>query len=211
MKNTLQIEKLRTDLILSQISPHFIQNSITAIIYYSDKDNEKTRSALLNFSKYLRKNIDYANLNGLVTIEEEIEHAKIYLSLEELRFGDDLQVVFDINAGSFRLPALSVQPMVENAVKHGIKNSESGCGTVTVRTEETEDNYIIKIEDDGAGFDTDILKSIDTSHTGIRSVRSRLMLFCGGTLEFDSKNGHGTVCTISIPKSEDRNENTDNG
>ncbi|MBR6985102.1 MAG: histidine kinase [Ruminococcus sp.] len=211
IKDTVKIEKLKTDLVLSQISPHFIQNSITAIIYYADKDTAKTRSALIDFSKYLRKNIDYTNLNELVTIEEEIEHVKIYLSLEELRFGDDLSVEFDLKAGSFRLPALTVQPMVENAVKHGIKNSESGCGTVTVCTDETEDNYIIKIKDDGAGFDTDILESIDTTHTGIRSVKSRLMLFCGGSLVLESKIGEGTVCTITIPKSEDRNENTDNG
>ena len=211
MENSLKIEKLRTDLVLSQISPHFIQNSITAIIYYADKDTEKTRTALTNFSKYLRKNIDYVNINRLVTIEEEIEHAKIYLSLEELRLGEDLKIEFDLESDSFRLPVLTVQPMVENAVKHGIKTSENGCGTVTVRTKETEDNYVIIIEDDGAGFDTDKLKSIDATHTGIRSVTSRLAMFCNGTLSIESTPGKGTVCTISIPKTEDRNENTDNG
>ena len=211
MENSLKIEKLRTELVLSQISPHFIQNSITAIIYYADKDTEKARTALTNFSKYLRKNIDYVNINRLVTIEEEIEHAKLYLSLEELRLGEDLKIEFDLESGSFRLPVLTVQPMVENAVKHGIKKSENGCGTVTVRTKETEDNYVINIEDDGAGFDTDKLKSIDATHTGIRSVKSRLAMFCSGTLSLESTPGKGTVCTITIPKTEDRNENTDNG
>lgn len=211
MENSLKIKKLRTDLVLSQISPHFIQNSITAIIYYSDKDTEKTRTALTNFSKYLRKNIDYVNINRLVTIEEEIEHAKLYLSLEELRLGEDLKIEFDLESGSFRLPVLTIQPMVENAVKHGIKKSENGCGTVTVRTKETEDNYVINIEDDGAGFDTDKLKSIDATHTGIRSVKCRLAMFCSGTLSLESTPGKGTVCTITIPKTEDRNENTDNG
>ena len=211
MENAVKIEKIKTELMLSQISPHFIQNSITAIIYYADKDTEKTRSALINFSKYLRKNIDYKNLTELVPIEDEIEHAKVYLSLEELRFGDDLKVVFDLNTKSFSLPSLTVQPIVENAVKHGIKNSESGCGTVIIKTAETDDNYIIKVTDDGAGLDIDTLKSLDTTHTGIRNVKTRLMLFCGGDFSLESKNGQGTVCTITIPKSEDRNENINNG
>ena len=208
--NTYRIEKLRTGLVLSQISPHFIHNSITAIIYYADKDTEKTRSALISFSKYLRKNLDFVNINNMTTIEEEIEHAKIYLSLEELRFGDDLKVDFDLNTESFRLPVLTVQPLVENAVKHGIKNSDKGCGTINVRTEENGGDYIITITDNGAGFDTDSLGSIDSTHTGIRSVRSRLKLFCNGSLTVESSPGKGTVCRITIPRSEDQNENTDN-
>jgi len=211
MQNRIQLEKLRTDLVLSQISPHFIQNSITAIIYYADKDTEKTRSALINFSKYLRMNIDYINTTELVSIEEEIEHAKVYLSLAELRFGEDLKVVFDLRAGTFELPVLTVQPIVENAVKHGIKASENGCGTVTIRTAKTPDHYAVIIEDDGAGFDTALLDSMDASHTGISSVKCRLMLFCRGSLSIESTPGKGTVSTITIPRSEVQNENTDHG
>jgi len=203
-----RIEQLRTGLILSQVSPHFIHNSITAIIYYADKDTEKTRSALINFSKYLRNNLDYANNNSLTSIEEEIEHAKIYLSLEELRFGEDLKGIFDLHTESFKLPVLTIQPLVENAVKHGIKGSDNGCGTVTIRTEETENSYMITVADDGTGFDTGTLDCIDSKHTGIRSVRSRLRLFSGGTLTVESAPGKGTVCRITIPRQEDQNENT---
>lgn len=209
-ENYYEIEKLRTGLILSQVRPHFIHNSITAMIYYADKDTEKTKKALENFSRYLRKNLDSANVNGLTTIDEEIEHARIYLSLEELRFGNDLKVEFRLGSGTFKLPVLTVQPLVENAVKHGIKNSENGCGTIIISTKETEKDNIITVIDNGAGFDTDILGSNDATHTGIRNVRSRLSLFCGGELSIESIPGEGTVCTITIPKTEDRNENTDN-
>ena len=210
-ENIYRIEKLRTGLILSQISPHFIHNSITAIIYYADKDIEKTKSTLINFSKYLRQNLDFININSLTSVEEEIEHVKTYLALEELRFGEDLKTVFELKAKSFRVPVLTIQPLVENAVKHGIKASDSGCGTVTVRTEESEQGFIITITDDGAGFDTDSLAYIESTHTGIRSVRNRLGMFCGGSLSVESKPGKGTVCRITIPRSEEQNENTDNG
>ena len=210
-ENIYRIEKLRTSLILSQISPHFIHNSITAIIYYADKDTAKTKSALISFSKYLRKNLDFVNHNSLTSIEEEIEHAKIYLSLEELRFGEDLKVIFDLHTNTFKLPVLTIQPLVENAVKHGIKTSDTGCGTITIHSEADAEHYIITITDDGSGFDTDLLKHMDAAHTGIRSVKSRLSLFCRGTLSVESTPGKGTVCRITIPRSEEQHENTDNG
>lgn len=210
VKNYQDIEKLRTDLLLSQISPHFIHNAITAIVYYVDKDTEKTRSALINFSKYLRRNIDSLNMNELRTIEDEIEHVKIYLSLAELRFGDDLKVEYDLGADSFMLPVLTVQPLVENAVKYGIQAAETGSGTVKIQTTEDNANYIIRVSDDGAGFDTETLKNICQTHTGLRSVKNRLALFCNGQLSIESKPGAGTICTVTIPKMEGPDENTDN-
>lgn len=205
----LELEKSRRVLTLSQIQPHFMYNSLTSIIYLCDKDPQKTKNALIDFSKYLRQNLDAMSRNCLVSIKEELEHTKIYLSLEKLRFDDDLNIEFDIKDEMFMLPVLTVQPMVENAVKHGINSSESGCGTVRVSTDETETHHRITITDDGAGFDTTALDELDESHIGINNVRKRLEDECGGELIINSVPDKGTECVILIPKEKD-DENSGN-
>jgi sensor histidine kinase YesM len=184
-------------------------NSLTSIIYLCDKDTEKTKSALIDFSKYLRKNVDALSRQGLVSIKEELEHTRVYLSLEKFRFDEDLNVEFDIRDDMFMLPVLTLQPMVENAVKHGINSSESGCGTVKVMTMDTGNYHRITITDNGAGFDPATLEQLDESHVGIANVRKRLSDECGGELIIHSVPDIGTECTILIPK-ENGNENTGN-
>ncbi|WP_051536378.1 sensor histidine kinase [Ruminococcus flavefaciens] len=205
----LELERSRRLLTLSQIQPHFMYNSLTSIIYLCDKDTEKTKSALIDFSKYLRKNVDALSRQGLVSIKEELEHTRVYLSLEKLRFDEDLNVEFDIRDDMFMLPVLTLQPMVENAVKHGINSSESGCGTVKVMTMDTGNYHRITITDNGAGFDPATLEQLDESHVGIANVRKRLSDECGGELIIHSVPDIGTECTILIPK-ENGNENTGN-
>ena len=205
----LELERSRRLIALSQIQPHFMYNSLTSIIYLCDKDPEKTKSALIDFSKYLRKNVDSLSRQGLVSIKEELEHTKVYLSLEKLRFDEELNVEFDIRDDMFMLPVLTLQPMVENAVKHGINGSESGCGTVRVVTEENEQFHQITISDDGAGFDIHAIGDLDASHVGIANVRKRLSDECGGKLIINSVPDKGTECIILIPK-EKNNENSGN-
>ena len=205
----LELERSRRVVALSQIQPHFMYNSLTSIIYLCDKDTQKAKNALIDFSKYLRKNVDSLSQKGLVSIKDELQHTKVYLSLEKLRFDEDLNVEFDIKDDMFTLPVLTLQPMVENAVKHGINGSESGCGTVRVTTEETDMYHRITITDDGAGFDTEALEELDDSHVGIANVRKRLMDECGGELIINSVPDKGTECIILIPK-EKNNENSVN-
>ena len=205
----LELEQSKRLLAVSQIQPHFMYNSLTSIIYLCDKDAIKTKNALIDFSKYLRQNVDAISKVGLVSIKDELAHTKVYLSLEKLRFDDDLTVEFDIRDEDFDLPVLTVQPMVENAVKHGINASENGCGTVYITTVEEEDFHKIIIRDDGAGFDPKALNILDNSHVGIANVRKRLEDECKGTLIINSEPDKGTECTILIPK-EKHNENSGN-
>lgn len=205
----IELEKSQRLLTLSQIQPHFMYNSLTSIIYLCDKDTVKAKNALIDFSKYLRKNLDAMTRNGLISIKEELEHTRVYLSLEKLRFDDDLDIIFDIQDEMFMLPVLTVQPIVENAVKHGINSSDSGCGTVYISTKETASNHCIVIKDDGAGFDTSILKDLSKTHIGITNVRKRLTDECGGRLIIKSAPDKGTICVILIPK-EKNDENTGN-
>lgn len=185
MDSIYQNEKLSSGLMLSQIQPHFIQNALTSMIYFADKDAAKTKDALMHFSQYMRRNLDISSMSEPVPFSEELTHVKTYLALEQMRFEDDLQVQYDIGPTAFMLPPLTVQPLVENAVKHGIMRSERGCG-----------------------FDPKQLETLDQTHIGIRNVKRRLELFCGGTLQFTSSPGKGTVCTVSIPKGREHNENS---
>ena len=205
----LELERSKRMLMLSQIQPHFMYNSLTSITYLCDKDASQAKKALIDFSKFLRKNLEAMTHKSLVSIKDEIEHTKVYLSLEKIRFGDDLDIIFDVSDVDFMLPVLTVQPLVENAVKHGINRSESGCGTVCISTEEAEEFYKVIIRDDGGGFDVESLKQLDESHIGISNVRKRLFDECGGMLIIKSAPNEGTECTILIPK-ENHDENSGN-
>jgi two-component system LytT family sensor kinase len=119
--------------------------------------------------------------------------------LECRRFGDLLHVEYDIQVSGFRLPALSLQPIVENAVRYGIMQRENG-GTVKISSEERDTDFLITVADDGVGYDVLEPKADGRTHVGIANVRKRIEMMCGGSLEIRSTPGSGTVATISIPK-----------
>lgn len=124
----LELANSRIAVVLSQIRPHFLYNSLTAINSLCE-DNPRARQAVSTFAQYLRGNLDTLADNALVPIAKEMEHVRQYLWLEQLRFGEDLRVVYEEEADAFMLPALTVQPLVENAVNHGILQKQGG-GTV---------------------------------------------------------------------------------
>lgn len=190
---------------LSQIQPHFLYNSLNSIYYLCDKDPKAARQAISDFSDYLRGNMDSLTRSAPVPFYRELKHLKNYLTLEKLRFDDTLEIVWDIQTEDFMIPALTVQPLVENAVKHGICKSENG-GTVTISTRECESCYEVEIRDDGAGFDPNGNPSDGKSHVGIENVRSRLSKMCGADLEITSEKGKGTTAIIRIPKNKEQGE-----
>ena len=132
-----------------------------------------------------------------IRLSQEIDHTKYYVNIEQIRF-PDIEVIFDLRSDDFLLPALSVQPLVENAIKHGLMKLEKG-GTVIVYSFETETHYFVSVEDNGAGFDTSVLLD-EKKHIGLRNIRGRLESMLDGTLTVDSTPGVGTKVTISIPK-----------
>ena len=116
-----------------------------------------------------------------------------------MRFGKELRVEYDIAVAGFSVPPLSIQPLAENAVKHGLMPREGG-GTVTIRTRERDDAYEIAVEDDGVGYDPEALPEDDRMHIGIQNVRERLQDICRGALTIQSAPGAGTTAVIRIPK-----------
>ncbi|MDD3252149.1 MAG: histidine kinase [Lachnospiraceae bacterium] len=188
----------RIAIMLSQIQPHFLYNSLTAIRRLCDHDPQQAKAAIADFSLFLRANMDSLSSRAPIPFEQELLHTRHYLALEQQRFQSRLQVVYDIVCQDFALPPLTLQPIAENAVRHGILRRENG-GTVTISTVETVTAYMVIVADDGAGFQADTATE-RRSHIGIENVRSRLATLCGGTLDIQSTAGRGTSVTITIPK-----------
>lgn len=195
-----QREWQRTQLMLSQIKPHFLYNSLTVIRELIHTDPQAAEKAVDDFSGFLRHNMRSINEEQPILLRQELAHVESYLALQKLRFGEELQVVYDIACEDIMLPTLTLQPIVENAVSHGIRKSESGVGTVTIQTRELDDRYEISVIDDGCGFDPALLEREDDSHVGIKNVQDRLRRLCGGQLEIRSEIGHGTRVTIVLPR-----------
>ncbi len=139
---------------------------------------------------------------GLIPFEQELSHSMLYLELEQYRFEDALQVIYDIRSTDFGIPALTLEPIVENAVRHGIRSKPGGRGTVVISSLQTPDGYEVTVQDDGPGFVPGVLPDDGRNHVGIQNVRERLRSVCGGELLIRSEQGQGTSVTIRIPEQE---------
>jgi Putative regulator of cell autolysis len=199
-KREKELAESRIDIMLSQINPHFLYNSLTSIRQLCDLDPKAAKESIRDFAYFLRSNMDSLTNKAPIPFTQELEHVKHYLNLEKQRFRERLEVVYDIQAEDFSVPPLSIQPIAENAAGHGIFKKIEG-GVVTIKSEETKSAYVVTITDTGIGFDENapILPDMET-HIGIANVRSRLHLMSNGMLEIESEIGKGTVATITIPK-----------
>ena len=203
-EQALQAEQ-RIQIMMTQIQPHFLYNSLTVIQELCRSDPAQAEAATVQFANYLRGNMDALQTNTPIPFGQELEHTRQYLALEEMRFEDKLTVRYDIQCESFVLPILTLQPIVENAVRHGVRGNADGRGEVVIATRETPDCYEITVKDNGPGFDPEKQpKDQGSSHVGIQNVRQRLAQMCGGELKIESIPGAGTCVTIALPKEENR-------
>ena len=205
-QRTAELEKelgeLNITLMISQIQPHFLYNALNTIKYLIKKDPKTAEGAVVKFSNYLRSNMDSLTQKEPIPFEKELYHVKNYVDIEQLRFGDRLKIEYDIQIVDFTIPPLTLQPIVENAIKHGVNQRPEG-GTVTIKTDETKSYVIITVEDNGVGFDINEKKNDGRSHVGIQNIRKRLEEIMGAFIEIKSEVGTGTTVTIKIPKNED--------
>ena len=196
-----QLSESRISTMMSQIRPHFIYNTLGSIERLCSIDPPKAGELVHNFAKYLRGNFGELDNPKPILMSQEMEHVRHYISIENVRF-PDMTFSFEMNSDDFHIPALTVQPIVENAIKHGLMKLSTG-GTIRVVSYETESHYCVSVEDDGVGFNTDVLLD-DRTHVGIRNIRERLKAMVNGTLEIESKEGVGTKVLITIPKEVDK-------
>ena len=192
-----ELKESRISIMLSQIRPHFIYNTLGTIERMCLKDPQKAFDLVRNFSLYLRGNFSELESVTPILFAEELKHVEYYVNIEKVRF-PDMSMEYDVETTEFVLPALSVQPLVENAIKHGLMRLESG-GTVRIHSYETPTHFCVAVTDDGAGFDPDA--PIDEKkHVGLRNIRGRLKAMVDGELIIESKPGVGTKAVIMIPK-----------
>lgn len=200
-------ELVRTEMafLQAQIKPHFLYNSLNTISAFSLDDPQGARDLLAKFSHYLRGSFDFGNLDRLVPLHRELEFTEAYLSIEKARFGQRLQVAYDIEPGvDCLMPPLVIQPLAENAVHHGLSGLKRG-GTVTITARTVDREVVITVEDDGVGVEqARENKRFENRavHSGValKNIEQRLVRMYGRGVEIGSKDGGGTTAVVRIPK-----------
>ena len=190
------IAEQRIRIMMSQIQPHFLYNTLSSIQALCLSEPEKAFDVIEKFGTYLRQNIDSLDQPQLIPFEKELEHTRVYSEIEMIRF-PSIKIEYDTIFTNFSVPALTVQPLVENAIRHGIRGVENGV--VCVSSKKAGDFYEITISDNGKGFDVQAAKNASGSHIGLRNVKERIEEMCGGNLSVESITGVGTTVTIRIP------------
>ena len=198
-----KLTESRIATMISQIQPHFIYNTLGTIEQLCITEPKEASKLVRNFSLYLRGNFSELNNAKPIMFSQEMNHVKHYTDIEQVRF-PDMTIQYDLRSVEFLLPALSVQPLVENAIKHGLMGLEKG-GIVTISAYETEEYYVVEVTDDGVGFDMNAGYD-EKKHVGIKNIRGRIEAMCGGTLTIESELSKGTKATIKIPKETSEND-----
>ncbi len=191
-----EIAHQRASIMVLQMRPHFIYNAMMSIYYLCAKDPKKAQQVTLDFTTYLRKNFTAIASEDTVPFSDELEHTRAYLAVEQVQFEDSLFVEYDTPHKNFRLPPLTLQPIVENAVKHGM-DPEYAPLYISIKTRETNSGNEIIVVDTGPGF-----APVDENyepHTALANIRQRLEMMCGGKMTIRPREGGGTVVNVIIP------------
>jgi two-component system, LytTR family, sensor kinase len=205
--NRVRLAQAELRALRAQISPHFIYNALTAIASFTRTDPDRARDLILEFADFTRYTL--RSSGAFTTVAEELKSIERYLTLEGARFGDRLQVRLQIEPEALPvvIPFLIIQPLVENAVRHGIEG-RPGAGRLTIRAQEQGGFCVISVEDDGVGMDPEALRrqladrSTDGEHVGMRNVDERLRSVYGEDhgLVIETAPDAGTKVIVRVPK-----------
>ena len=195
MRQQAEISRQRANIAILQMRPHFIYNTMTGVYYLCDQDPEKAKQVTLDFTTYLRKNFTAIASEDTIPFSEELEHTRAYLAVEMAQFEDILSVDYDTPHTHFRIPPLTLQPIVENAVKYGC-DPDSEPLHIVIRTRATDLGSEITVEDNGPGYeDADDNKP----HIALANIKERLEMMCGAKMSISKRERGGTVVKIIIP------------
>ena len=192
-------KEAQVKIMMSQIQPHFIYNALSSISTLIPIDPEKAQKALDDFTAYLRMNLASLTQTKLVPFKDELKHIETYIALEKMRFKDRINIIYDIQVDDFDIPALSIQPIVENALKHGILKKIEG-GTLKFSTMQNDEEYTVIVEDDGVGFNMNDVDFTNNTHFGINNIKQRLTTMCKADMEINSEPNKGTKVIIKFYK-----------
>lgn len=194
-KKEEELHQSRLANVMSQIQPHFIYNTLSSIYVLCQDDPERAAQVVSDFSDYLQANFTAMASEKLIPFTEELRHTQAYLMVEQALYGEQLSVHFHTDFSAFRLPALTLQPLVENAVKHGIGKGHRP-ETIRITSTAADRAAVITVEDDGPGFTP---AADGSAHIGLNNVRERLAMMCGGEMTIAAREGGGTAVTLWIP------------
>ncbi|HAG68413.1 MAG TPA: hypothetical protein DCL38_00400 [Lachnospiraceae bacterium] len=194
-KQQREIANQRTSVMVLQMRPHFIYNTLMTIYSLCGLEPLKARQITLDFTNYLRRNFNAVAKDTPIPFSTELEHTRAYLSVEQAQYDDMLFVDYDTPFIHFRLPSLTLQPIVENAVKHGMDPNSEPLH-ISIRTKHLDSVTEIIVEDNGRGFEP---SEENKPHIALNNIRQRLELMCGGKMTIISRKGDGTTVTITIP------------
>lgn len=190
----------------SQMQPHFLYNALGSIQEIVLEDPEYASSLIGDFTIHLRSCVRAMANDDPISFAQELVNIRAYVNIEKMRFGDKLQVCYDVPVTDFSILPLSIQPLVENAIRHGIYQKDPTGGTVTIRSWEELDSWRVEVEDNGVGFDTAAFWQEATAgkrdSTGLRNIIFRLEKVLGAQVRVNSTPGAGTKVVVSIPKGE---------
>ena len=189
-----EIVNQQANILILQMRPHFIYNTMTSVYYLCSQNPEQAQKVTLDFTNYLRKNFTAIASAGTILFSEELEHTKAYLSIEQVQFEENLFVTYDTPHINFKIPPLTLQPIVENSVKHGL-DPDAEPLHILILTRETDGGSVIVVEDDGVGFKFDGNKE----NLALQNIKKRLEIFCNGKLTIYPREGGGTVVKIFVP------------
>ncbi len=202
LETALQMSRIRN--FTSQMQPHFLYNALGSIQEVVLSDPEYASELIGDFTVHLRSCIRAMANDSPIDFEQELENIRAYVNIEKMRFGEKLRVRYDIGTADFMIIPLSVQPLVENAIRHGVYQRGPKGGTVVIRTREEKALWAIEVEDDGVGFDVEMQEKLAASgrkdSTGLNNIRFRLDKVMNASLEIESVPGTGTKVRITIPK-----------
>ena len=191
-----EIAHQRASVMVLQMRPHFIYNTMVTIYHLCKLDADKAQQVTLDFTNYLRQNFSAIASEHTVPFADELRHTQAYLAVEQAMHEDSLFVEFDTPHTFFRVPPLTLQPLVENAVKHGM-DTDGKPLHILVKTRQTDDGSEITVENDGPDF---VPADDDEPHIALNNIRQRIEMMCKGTLTITPRSGGGTVVTVAIPE-----------
>ncbi|MBQ6756239.1 MAG: histidine kinase [Oscillospiraceae bacterium] len=181
--------------LINQIQPHFIYNTLATIHMICGEDPKRAMHAIEDFSDYLHSNFDALAATEPILFKQELEHTKAYLNVEMARYAEKLTVDYYTDYITFSLPPLTLQPIVENSIKHGLKKTHRPMHIV-ITTRAVDGGAEITVEDNGVGYEPAPDGAV---HVGLKNVRERLSMMCSGTLNIVPRSGGGTVVTVFVP------------
>ncbi len=190
-----EIANQRASVMVLQMRPHLIYNTLMTIYSLCNQDPQKARQVTKDFTDYLRKNFNAVVSDSTIPFSMELEHTLAYLAVEQAQYDDMLIVEYDTPHTHFRLPPLILQPIVENSIKHGM-DPDSDPLHIMIQTRETESGSEIIVEDNGIGFDT---SNDNEPHIALENIKQRLKMMCNGEIITMPREGGGTVVKVVIP------------